>query len=165
MKYSFTIKLNQNDRFLSSINFLRISKTFYFDIIFTVAAIIALSFTIINGYFFNMSTFRKILLIICPLIFPVFQPIILYIKSKTTKLYDKEIMISYDDNNIYVSSDVENATISYKDIYNFYKFKNMIVMMYDSVQGQIIPDRFINVDKDEIFDFLIDRIKNSKGLK
>ena len=165
MKYSFTIKLNQNDRFLSSINFLRISKTFYFDIIFTVAAIIALSFTIINGYFFNMSTFRKILLIICPLIFPVFQPIILYIKSKTTKLYDKEIMISYDDNNIYVSSDVENATISYKDIYNFYKFKNMIVMMYDSVHGQIIPDRFINVDKDEIFDFLIDRIKNSKGLK
>ena len=165
MKYSFTIKLNQNDRFLSSINFLRISKTFYFDIIFTVAAIIALSFTIINGYFFNMSTFRKILLIICPLIFPVFQPIILYIKSKTTKLYDKEIMISYDDNHIYVSSDVENATISYKDIYNFYKFKNMIVMMYDSVHGQIIPDRFINVDKDEIFDFLIDRIKNSKGLK
>lgn len=165
MKYSFTIKLNQNDRFLSSINFLRISKTFYFDIIFTVAAIIALSFTIINGYFFNMSTFRKILLIICPLVFPVFQPIILYIKSKTTKLYDKEIMISYDDNNIYVSSDVEKVTILYKDIYNFYKFKNMIVMMYDSVHGQIIPDRFINVDKDEFFDFLIGRIKNSKGLK
>ena len=162
MKYVVTVKTNYIDRFNSSINFVKTSKTFYFDILFTAAAIVVLVFSIYTGAFFKYSLIRKILLAICPLIFPVIQPIILYIKSRLNTKSDNEVTLTFDENDIIIMSSSESITLKYINIYNFIKFKNMIVIMYDSIHGQIIPDRFLNYNKDEFYKVISERINYAR---
>ena len=162
MKYKITCKTDYKDKFNSSMNFLRYSKTFYFDAIFTIIALAALIYTFYSGIFFNFNTIRKILIIICPLVFPVIQPIVLYVKAISNSKNDKEVTLSFDDENIVVESGSESVTLKYINIYNFIKFKNMIVLMYDSIHGQIISDRFMNFDKEEFYKYVSERINYAR---
>lgn len=163
MKYNIKLKITNEDIYNSSLNFLKSSKTFYFDIIFTIVAFAALFYTIYNRAFFSFDLFRKILIIICPLIFPVIQPIILYIKSFNNINLNTEIELEFNENNIIIMSSKEHVTINYIDVYNFIKFKNMHVLMYDSVHGQIIPDRFLTFDKNEFYSFVSGKIKEARN--
>ena len=162
MKYQITVKTNYMDRFKSSINFVKTSKTFYFDILFTAAAIVVLAFSIYTGTFSKYSLFRKILLAICPLIFPVIQPIILYIKSRLNTKSDTEVTLTFEDDDITIKSSTESISLKYINIYNFIKFKDMIVIMYDSIHGQIIPDRFLSFDKDEFYKAVSEKIYSAR---
>lgn len=164
MSYEYTIKLNSTDRFNSSLNFNRKSKMVYFDIIFTVFAIFLAIYLIISKKFFDLSLSRKVLLILCCILFPVIKPITLYFKSvfNKSRTIEDEITLKFDDKMIYISSANEKITLSYASIYNVYMFKNMIVLMYDSIHGQIIPDRYTLNEKEKLFSFILDKIKMSR---
>ena len=161
MSYEYTIKLNSTDRLNSSMNFIRKSKTFYFDVLFTLISIVAIIYLIITKRFFTLGTVRKVLLMICCIIFPIIQPIILYLKSvlNKSKLSESEITLKFTDEKIYISSSTENTTFDYANVYNFIKFEDMIVLMYDSIHGQIIPDRYTKDDKEDFFNFVVNKIK------
>lgn len=161
MNYEYTIKLNNIDRFNSSINFIRKSKTFFFDVIFTIFAISTTVYMIISKKFFNLSSIRKALLLLCCILFPIIQPCILYFKSafNKSKITEKEITLKFDDEKIYISSSTEKTTFNYADVYNLIKFKNMIVLLYDSIHGQIIPDRYTKNDKEDFFNFVFNKIR------
>ena len=161
MSYEFKIKLNSKDRFNSSMNFIRMSKVFYFNIFFTLLAIVITIYLIICKKFFNLSFIRRILLVLCCIIFPVIQPIILYIKLVLNKseIAAQEITLKFDDEIIIISSNTEQTTVNYANVYNFIKFNNMIVLMYDSIHGQIIPDRYTREQKEDFFNFVSNKIK------
>ena len=161
MSYEFKIKLNSKDRFNSSMNFIRMSKVFYFNIFFTLLAIAITIYLIICKKFFNLSFIRRILLVLCCIIFPVIQPIILYIKLVLNKseIAAQEITLKFDDEIIIISSNTEQTTVNYANVYNFIKFNNMIVLMYDSIHGQIIPDRYTREQKEDFFNFVSNKIK------
>ena len=162
--YKFTFKINQDDLFQSSLNFIKHSKTFFFDVIFTAVAIIATIYTLINQSFFQLSDIKKILLIFCCVLFPVIQPIILYIKSNkhASKIKDLEVTLLFEEDKIIVSSLSEKSEILYSNIYNFIKYKNMIVLMYDSIHGQIMPNRIFNNNKDEFYNCISKKIKDAR---
>lgn len=162
--YNLTIQLTQDDLFQLSLNYTKHSKTFFFDIIFTVAAIIATLYTIFTGSFSALSDFKKILLIFCCILFPVVQPIMLYIKSgnHAKKIKDLIITMIFDDEKVTINSANEKSEVRYENVYNFIKYKNMIVIMYDSIHGQIIPNRVFNNNRDEFYDFVSERIKDAR---
>ena len=164
MSYEFKIKLNSKDRFNSSMNFIRMSKVFYFNIFFTLLAIAITIYLIICKKFFNLSFIRRILLVLCCIIFPVIQPIILYIKLVLNKseIAAQEITLKFDDEIIIISSNTEQTTVNYANVYNFIKFNNMIVLMYDSIHGQIIPDRYTREQKEDFFNFVSNKIKMAR---
>lgn len=162
--YKFTIKITQEDLFQSSLNFVKHSKTFLFDLIFTFAAIIITIYTIINGSFFALSDIKKVLLIFCCVLFPVIQPIMLYIKSgaHAKKIKDLSVTLQFDEDKIMVNSDTEKSEVLYENVYNFIKYKNMIVIMYDSVHGQIMPNRVFDNNRDEFYNYVSERINNAR---
>lgn len=162
--YNLTIQLTQDDLFQSSLNYVKHSRTFFFDIIFTVAAIIATLYTIFTGSFLALTDFKKILLIFCCILFPVIQPIILYIKSgnHAKKIKDLIITMIFDDEKVTINSANDKSEVRYEYVYNFIKYKNMIVIMYDSIHGQIIPNRVFNNNRDEFYDYVSERIKDAR---
>ena len=165
--YSFKFFLKADDIFRSTINFHKRSKAFIFDIIFTTLALLILLYSLLSKTFFTLSIFRKIVLIFSCLIFPVLQPLIFYIKSvlHANKIENIEIEMIFDDK-VYVKSKVGNADKNYKNIYNVYNFKDMIVIMYDSIHGQIMSKRIFDKDnkniKDEFYNFLCNKIDEDK---
>jgi len=162
--YNLTIQLTKDDLFESSLNYAKHSKTFFFDIIFTLAALIATIYTIFNKIFFELTDLKKILLIFCCILFPIIQPIILYIKScnHAKRIKDLSITLEFDNDKIIVYSDKERSEVLYENVYNFIKYKNMIVIMYDSIHGQIIPNRVFDNNRDEFYDYVSERIKYAR---
>ena len=162
--YKFTLKITQNDLFKSSLNYVKHSKTFFFDLIFTFAAIIATIYTIFTGSFYELSNIKKVLLIFCCVLFPIIQPLMLYIKSgnHAKKLKDFEITLEFDDKKVSVYSATEKSEVLYENIYNFIKYKDMIVIMYDSIHGQIMPDRIFNNNKEEFYNYVSEKIKDAR---
>ena len=59
-------------------------------------------------------------------------------------------------------SDKERSEVLYENVYNFIKYNNMIVIMYDSIHGQIIPNRVFNNNRDEFYDYVSERIKYAR---
>ncbi len=162
--YNLTIQLTKDDLFKSSLNYAKHSKTFFFDIIFTFAALIATIYTIFTKIFFELTDLKKILLIFCCILFPIIQPIILYIKScnHAKRIKDLSITLEFDNDKIIVYSDKERSEVLYENVYNFIKYKNMIVIMYDSIHGQIIPNRVFDNNRDEFYDYVSERIKYAR---
>lgn len=162
--YEFKIKINKDDLFQSSLNNVKNSKTFIFDLIFTAVAIIATAYQIFTNQFFQLVTYKKVLLIVCCILFPIVQPLILYIKSilHANKIKDLEVTITFDDNKITVSALNDKSDVAYENVYNFIKYNNMIVLMYDSIHGQIIPNRVLNDNKESFYNYVSERILNAR---
>ena len=162
--YEFKIKINKDDLYKSSLNNVKNSKTFIFDLIFTAVAIIATAYQIFTNQFFQLVTYKKVLLIVCCILFPIVQPLILYIKSilHANKIKDLEVKIAFDDNKITVSALNDKSDVAYENVYNFIKYNNMIVLMYDSIHGQIIPNRVFNDNKESFYNYVSERILNAR---
>ena len=163
--YKFTIKITQNDLFKSSLNYIKNSKTFFFDLIFTFVAICATIYSFYNNTYINQSIYKMYLLIFCCILFPIVQPLFIYIKSviHAKKIKDMKVTIEFLEDKILLFSQNENTEVLYENVYNFIKFKNMIVIMYDSIHGQIIPDRYLNDKKDEFYNYVSEKIKYARN--
>ncbi len=162
--YKFSFSIKHKDLFNSSLNYSLNYKALVFDAIFTLAAIFATIYTIFTGIYFTLTILYRILLILCCILFPIIQPIIIYIKSYFHYLKIKDIQINmiFDDEKISISSKDESTIVLYENVYNFIKFKNMIVVLYDSIHGQIMPDRIFNNNKDEFYDYVSSKIKYAR---
>ena len=165
--YKFKIQINHIDLFQSSLNNVKHSRTFYFDSIFTFAAIIITIFSVFTHRFFEFENYKKVLLIFCCFLFPLIQPLILYFKSinHANKIKNLIINIEFNDDNILISSSDEKISIKYENVYNFIKYNNMIIIMYDSIHGQIIPNRVFQNNRDEFYDYVCKKIKDARDNK
>ena len=168
MMYSFKFKINEKDIFNSTMNYNKSRITYLFDIIFTLAAFIIILYNLINKTFSNFNIYYRLLLIFCALLFPVIQPILLYIKSlaHAKKLKDINILMEFNEDSIKLSTNSENTEVLYENVYNFIKYKNMIVVMYDSIHGQIMPERIFMKDgksiKNEFYEYVASKIRNAR---
>ena len=166
--YSFIFKINKTDIFNSTMNYNKSRITYLFDIIFTIVAFIIIVYNILNNNFLNFNIYYRLLLIFCFLLFPVVQPILIYLKSVShaKKIKDIEIKMDFIEDRIKLSTNNEHTEVLYENVYNFIKYKNMIVLMYDSIHGQIMPNRIFIKDgssiKDEFYEFVASKIKNAR---
>ena len=168
MMYSFKFKINEKDIFNSTMNYNKSRITYLFDIIFTLVAFIIIIYNLLNKTFSNFNIYYRLLLIFCALLFPVIQPILLYIKSlaHAKKLKDINILMEFNEDSIKLSTNSENTEVLYENVYNFIKYKNMIVLMYDSIHGQIMPERIFMKDgksiKNEFYEYVASKIRNAR---
>ena len=162
--YKFTFKINEKDIFDSSMNFNRKWVNMIFDCLVTFLSLAVLIYCIVTKAIYNFNIFQIVMLIVCVLLFPVIQPALIYLKAKShaQKLKDNEITLEFNDDKIYVSNNNEKVEVLYGNVYNFIKYKNMIVILYDSIHGQIIPDRVFDNNKDEFYDYVATKIKNAR---
>lgn len=161
MVYNFKFKLNKKDLFLSSIYYSYFSIGGIFSILFTIFSISILIYTIIINSFSSLTMQNKVLLLFCCLVFSVIQPIMIYIKVlKRFKRYEqKEVKLEFYPDKFNVAIANESGDFTYDRIFKIKKYYSMIVIMYNAINGQIIPERVFNNNKDEFYNFLMEKIK------
>ena len=163
-KYNLKIHIGVNDLFNSSMNNLTNSKSHYVNIIFTFTALVLLIYLFINNMIYNIGMSRIILLILCIVLFPIIQPLIIYIKLviNYSKFPLKDVELKIYDDKILISNYDIKEEIKISDLNNIIKYNNMIVIMYDNIHGQIIPDNALDgIDKNELYNFLKNKIGNN----
>ena len=160
-KYNLKIHIDVKDLFDSSMNSLIHSKYHFLNIIFTFAAIVLLIYLFLNNMIYNIGTSKVLLLVICVILFPIIQPLIIYIKllMNYDKFPLKDIEIKVYEDKLVISNYKVNEEISINSLSDIKKYNNMLVIMYDNIHGQIIPDRVFNeIDKIEFYEFIKSKI-------
>ena len=139
------------------------SKKHYLNVIFTLASFLLLIYLFISNSINNLEIYRLIVLILCAILFPIIQPLIIYIKLymnyKKYPLKDIELIVY--DNYLTVSNFTEKENVYLNTLNDIKKYNNMIIIMYDSIHGQIIPNIAFNdsiIDKDEFYNFIKSKI-------
>ena len=163
-RYNLKIHIGVNDLFNSSMNNITHSKSHYVNIIFTFTALVLLIYLFINNMIYNIGMTRIILLILCIILFPIIQPLIIYIKLviNYSKFPLKDVELKIYDDKILISNYDIKEEIKISDLNNIIKYNNMIVIMYDNIHGQIIPDNALDgIDKNELYNFLKNKIGNN----
>ena len=162
MEYELKFTIKPKDVFDSSMNLQTYSLMGILNVVFTVIAIVLTIYLMITNIFFNLQYYQRFVLVLCCVMFPIIQPLIIYMKSiiRFKKVPIAEITYEIKEDGIYASVLNENSFIDYKKIYNVKKFNNMLVIMYDTIHGQIIPDRaFKENNKLEIYNYILEKIK------
>ena len=161
MVYNFKFNLTKKDLFLSSIYYTYLSISGIFTIVFSLFSIGLLIYLLINNMFSTLSSNYKFLLIFCCIIFTVIQPILIYIKvlNRFKKFKQNEIELSFfpDKFNIRIGS--ESGDFEYNRIFKIKKYSTMIVLMYNAINGQIIPNRVFDNNREEFYEFIKEKIK------
>ena len=162
-KYHLKFHVTINDLFNSSMNAINKSKKHYLNVIFTLASFLLLIYLFISNSINNLEIYRLIVLILCAILFPIIQPLIIYIKLymnyKKYPLKDIELIVY--DNYLTVSNFTEKENVYLNTLNDIKKYNNMIIIMYDSIHGQIIPNIAFNdsiIDKDEFYNFIKSKI-------
>ena len=139
------------------------SKKHYLNVIFTLASFLLLIYLFVSNSINNLEIYRLIVLILCAILFPIIQPLIIYIKLymnyKKYPLKDIELIVY--DNYLTVSNFTEKENVYLNTLNDIKKYNNMIIIMYDSIHGQIIPNIAFNdsiIDKDEFYNFIKSKI-------
>lgn len=162
-KYHLKFHVTINDLFNSSMNVLNKSKKHYLNVIFTLASFLLLIYLFVSNSINNLEIYRLIVLILCAILFPIIQPLIIYIKLYINyqKYPLKDIdLIVYDDY-LTVSNFTEKENVYLNTLNDIKKYNNMIIIMYDYIHGQIIPNIAFNdskIDKDEFYNYIKSKI-------
>ena len=161
-KYNLKIHIGVNDLFNSSMNNLTHSKTHFINIIFTFTALVLLIYLFFNNMIYNIGVSRIILLILCIILFPIIQPLIIYIKLllNYNKFPLKDVEMKVYDDRLIISNYEIKEEILLSNLNDIKKYHNMIVIMYDNIHGQIIPDEALKeIDKNEFYNFIKNKMK------
>ena len=84
------------------------------------------------------------------------------IQLEKSELKNIEITMEFTEDRIILSSSNDTTEVLYENIYNFIKYKNMIVVMYDAIHGQIMPNRIFDNNKDEFYEYVASRIQYAR---
>lgn len=109
-----------------------------FHVIFSAAAVLLL----ITTWSADSIPYR-VLLIVCALMFTVWQPGILYLKAirqAKTPMIKNTTTLSFDDEGILVSQAEERLVVLWENIEKVERKKDMMILYMDRVHAYLLPD-------------------------
>ena len=78
---------------------------------------------------------------------------------RLSKNKETETILEFYEDKYIVKKDGKTADIEYSYIYGIKCYKKLVILFYNTIQGQLIPDRVFNNNKNEFYKFIIDKIK------
>ena len=150
MKYEYTYRNTTADFFKFYIGNVYSQWTGIIGIVFT-GAIIAL---MISKWGTSGPVFRAIM-VIALLLFPVVQPLGLYLRSmKMAENIKPETTLIFDDRGMGILVQLHSQRIPWKPEASVVKRPGLIVVSPDGVHLYLLPDRVTGEQKEELYAFL-----------
>lgn len=116
-----------------------------FNVIFSAAAV----FLLLTTWGSNPVSYR-VLLIICALMFTVWQPAILYLKSvKQAKnpMIQNAMILSFGQDDIVIKQGNESLSLTWENIGRVDRFRDMMIVYMDRVHAYLLPDSVLGEKK------------------
>lgn len=146
MDYQFKVMVSPFDFFKMSIKKTYSSPIGVCNIVFSVAVIMLT----IKLYPTVESLFQFLLVLLC-LIFPVFQPLSMYMMAKARVAGIKDgFWMNIDDTGILVSLNGKSEKINWRRVNGLIETKDMLIIKVDGGNGYFLTNRVLN-EKREAF--------------
>lgn len=148
--------------FVTPLDFFRLSmhRTYHSiigvcNIVFTVAVIL------LTAHFWNRTNdFIEVLLFVGCILFPVLQPLAVYMKAKSQALLvPQDMILKFDDAGLHVTVKEKKETIRWEKIRGAVKEYKMIILFSDAKHGYILTDRMLGSKKEAFYEDIRRRIR------
>jgi len=138
-----------------------------FNLIFTVGALAILVYT---WSWDSMSTFQRVLLACCVLLFTVVQPVMLRFKSKKQAKqtgFSIDINLTVTEKKLTAERADVSVDMEWKEIWKVIRIKSMYIIKVGPTRAYLIPNRSIEGREEELAALLKKSLPASKlkGLK
>ena len=156
MKYQYKCEVRAEDFFLLSMHRIYHSMAGVCNLIFTVALILLTA-----KFWKETADLWQILMILGCILFPVIQPIEIYIRSKRQVAgLPKDLELGLDEDGLHVMTDHKKSLISWNKVQKVVKEKNMLIIFSDASHGYMLTDRVVGDTKASLYAFVEAKIEH-----
>lgn len=131
-----------------------------FPAIFSLAAV----YLLITAWSTTTVAYR-IMLLVSALVFTVWQPFLLYLKSakqaKNPRIQNG-MTLSFDDEGILVSQGEENLSLEWENIKRGERIGDMIILYMDRIRAYLLPDSCMAEKKEEITALIKEKLPSKR---
>ena len=147
MHYTYTYRNTPGDYWRFYMSNIYHQWTAIVNIIFTMAAI-----ALVIARFAEASAFLRGLMIFPCLIFPVFQPLALYLRARKQALAIRvDTTLTMDDTGFGIRVKDHRQLILWKDFKGVLKRWDLLVFMPDETHAYLLPGRVSGTDKENLY--------------
>lgn len=124
------------------------------NLVFTAAMIL------LAAKFWNQSgNFTQAVMLFGCLLFPVIQPIGIYMKSKAqAAAVPKDVTLKFDDSGLFVTAGTKHEHIRWEKIKKVVREPGMVVVFSDARHGYLLMNRVLGEEKDAFLAFAESKI-------
>ena len=146
MKEEFTYRNTPGDYWRFYMSNIYHQWTAVINVVFTAAAL-----ALIIARWGSAQAFFRGLMILALLIFPLFQPLAIYLRSRKQALAIKvDTTLSFDEGGFGIQVKAHHQRILWKDFHGVICRADLIVLMPDEVHAYLLPDRVTGERKQEL---------------
>lgn len=156
MKFRFETKITAWDMWKLSMRHIYKSMVGLCNLIFA-AAIIALTYRFWN----EVEAFVKGLLVFCCVLFPIMQPLMIYMRgAKQVKALPQDMVLEIDNTGLHISGDNQQSHIPWSRVRGVIKEKGMLILAVDGGRGYMLTDRVLGTQKEAFSNFLETKVSH-----
>lgn len=151
-EFEFEVKLTAKDLWQFTMYHAYEGMSGIFAVIFTVAALI-----LIAVRWSVMMDFQKILVVICLLLFTIYQPGMLYVKAKKqakTPFMQAPMYLTFSEEGLLVEQSGQEISFTWDQIGRVDRKKTMAIIYMDRVHAYLLPDSILGAEKDAFYEML-----------
>lgn len=155
MEFRFETKVTAWDMWKLSMRHIYKSMVGLCNLIFA-AAIIALTYRFWN----EVEAFMKGLLVFCCILFPIMQPLMIYMRAaKQVKALPQNMVLEIDNTGLHITGDDQKSHIPWSRVRGLIKEKGMLILAVDSGRGYMLTDRILGTQKEALIAFVESKVK------
>ena len=158
MKYHFKVKTTASDLWQLSMYGTYTSILGVTNAVFTAAMIL-----MAVRFFPGAGTVLKVLLILAICIFPIIQPLLVYLRAvKQAKALTQEVDLVFDDEGIHVSMGAQKEKIQWNAVKGLNKKPTLLVIYSSAQHGYVLNNKVLGEQKEEFFNYIRSKINVKK---
>lgn len=153
MNYEFDYKIDPFDMMLISLKGIYHSMIGVVNIVFTFATL-ALLFRFWN----DIDFFLKFILMVCVLIFPVFQPLLIYNRARKQINNIAQIKLKFDNKGFNIITEDKVLALPWKKIKRISKNNRAIVIYISDKNGYILTKKLLDDNFENLYAYILKKI-------
>ena len=158
MKYHFKINTTASDLWQLSMYGIYGSIIGVTNVIFTAAMIL-----LAVRFFSSVHIVLKCLNIIAISIFPVIQPLLVYLRAiKQAQEIPKEVILGFDEQGMHVNLDDQRSDIDWEHVRGITKKPTLLVIFSSERYGFVLNNKVLGDQKEAFYDYISAKINKQK---
>ncbi len=149
-KFEYTFRNTPADYFLFRLGNTYHHWTAVVNIVFT-AAIAALMIS----RWGTAGTFARILMVLALMIFPVFQPLSMYLVSiKESEKIREDTTVCFDETGMHITVREHRQTIRWKQFDSIIRRRSMLIAVPDGQHAYLLTNRILGEEKQALYEYV-----------
>jgi hypothetical protein len=155
MKYQFTINTTASDLWQLSMYGIYGSIVGATNTAFTAAMIL-----LTVRFFSNVHIILKCLLILACCLFPIIQPLLVYIRArKQVKNVPKDVNLGFDDQGIHVNIGDQKSDIDWNNVTGITKKPTLMVIYTSARHGYVLTNKVLGDQKKAFYNYICSKLE------